>query len=101
MAATVPKPAAAQGMVALASVASAIRIGNPLQRIRVASNDLIKCPRFPVINDGNRKTAVSDDRFRGLPEPLAMKNSLSKLVPVTLLIVFLAAMAPPNQAQVP
>ena len=30
-----------------------------------------------------------------------MKNSLSKFVPVTLLIALLAAVAPPNQAQVP
>jgi uncharacterized protein (TIGR03437 family) len=32
---------------------------------------------------------------------MVMKNSLSKFVPVTLLIGLLAAIAPPNQAQVP
>src|ERR1017187_6967862 len=76
--------------------------------IEIANNQCItKVSRvFPRIyaytsRVGNRKAAVSDDRFRALPEPLAMKNYLSKLVPVTLLIVFLAAMAPPNQAQVP
>src|ERR1017187_1705400 len=50
---------------------------------------------------GNGKAAASNIRFRGLPEPLVMKNSLSKFVPVTLLMALLAAMAPPNQAQVP